>query len=422
MGDVRRMIVRIGITGVLVASTAGCWPAPGAGPDRRSHNPFETVITVDNVATLREEWTATLPEGGVSSPVVSNSGVHVYAGDALYGVDRSTGAVRWRTPVPVLGRVYAGHLVVVGDRLLASYGWVSEAWEGHWYDTRTGTDVGASGDAMVSSVRGGDVLSARVFAVSGGDGMTGLALRTIGGEPGSWSGMLDSPGPGATAPALTLGREHVYHSGWAIDSDGPTRSRGVRAFPVHDARTDCGPSVFPDVACPTWFTPLDAADIEPVLSADGTTLYASTATGTIHALDTATGAVLWSASVGAAVSAPPAMAGGVLFVPTEDGNLVAVDAGGCGAPTCAPLWTATTGARISGQPAVAGGVVFTGSVEGSLHALDAAGCGASVCAPLWSTDTGSGISGAPAVTGGQLYVGTVDGRLVAYAPDPEPAT
>ena len=414
---VLRTILRVAVVAVLVVAAAGCWPAPGAGPDRRSHNPFEGVIGVDSVATLAEVWTARLPEAGVSDPVVSGAGVHVRTEEALYGVDRSTGTVRWRAPVPVAGRVYAGDVVVVGDRLLASYGWWSDSWEPHWFDVWTGADEGSTPGAQVSAVRGGDALYASATVVSSGLGVTGLSVLTIDGRPGSWGGLLDLPGATAAVPALTLGREHVYHAGWALEGDAGTRSLGVRAFPARGGRSDCGPPVFPEFACPVWSTPVDdIAGIEPVLSEDGATLFVATTSGVVHALDTATGAVRWSASVGAAVTAPPALADGVLFVPTDDGDLAALDAGGCGSSTCSVLWTAATGSQIGVQPAVVGGVVFTGSADGSLNALAAAGCGEPTCGPLWSVDVGSRINGAPAVTGGRLYVGTNDGRLVAYAP------
>ena len=59
--------------------------------------------------------------------------------------------------------------------------------------------------------------------------------------------------------------------------------------------------------------------------------------------------------MGANVSATPALAGGVLYVPTADGDLVAVDAAGCGAATCEPLWSAAIdGTAITEQPAVSG--------------------------------------------------------------------
>jgi outer membrane protein assembly factor BamB len=109
------------------------------------------------------------------------------------------------------------------------------------------------------------------------------------------------------------------------------------------------------------------------------------------------------------VSDAPALANGSLYVPTDSGALVVLNA-----DTGAQQWTGATGAAIGQQPAVAGGLVFTGSSDGTVSAFDAAGCGAATCTRLWNRTTGSAITGAPAVSDGQLYVGTADGRLVAY--------
>ena len=46
-------IAMLAMLGVL----AGCWAVPGAGPQRSGHNPFESVITPANVASLAKEWT-----------------------------------------------------------------------------------------------------------------------------------------------------------------------------------------------------------------------------------------------------------------------------------------------------------------------------------------------------------------------------
>ena len=78
----------------------------------------------------------------------------------------------------------------------------------------------------------------------------------------------------------------------------------------------------------------------------------------------------------------PAVAGGVVYVGTEsvgeDHNLYAFDAAGstncAGTPkTCTPLWVATMGSVVYSSPAVAGGVVYVGSENGLLYAFDAAG-------------------------------------------------
>ena len=109
--------------------------------------------------------------------------------------------------------------------------------------------------------------------------------------------------------------------------------------------------------------------------------------------------------MGAAISAPAAVADGTVFVPTADGRLVALDAA-----TGGRWWTASTGVELGVLAAVAGGVVFTGSDDGGLHAFAAAGCGSATCEPLWTAS----VSGGPAVSGGQLYVGTADGQVIAY--------
>jgi outer membrane protein assembly factor BamB len=182
----------------------------------------------------------------------------------------------------------------------------------------------------------------------------------------------------------------------------------VWAYSVTESRPGCGTDTRGD-ECPLWATPIDGIAQPVVIALGQRTVYTGTGAGTIYALDATTGTVQWSASVGAAVSASPALADGILYVPTADGRLVALDTAGT------RLWEASTGARIGVQPAVAGGVVYTGSDDGSVDAFDAAGCGAPTCAALWSAETGNRITGAPAVSGGQLYVGTADGRLVAYA-------
>ena len=57
----------------------------------------------------------------------------------------------------------------------------------------------------------------------------------------------------------------------------------------------------------------------------------------MYALDPATGAIQWSTSVGAAISAPAAVADGTVFVPT-----------------------------VSGGPAVRGGQLYVGTADGQV--------------------------------------------------------
>jgi outer membrane protein assembly factor BamB len=220
---------------------------------------------------------------------------------------------------------------------------------------------------------------------------------------------------------MTLGERHIFHAGRGLLSTSrtapPVEGNGVRTFPITDGTNECGIGYGHPMACPEWVAPLDGtAATSPVLSPDQATVFVGTNAGTIYGVDADTGTVRWSAPAGMSVPAPPALANGVLYVPTGSGELVAFDADGCGAATCAPLWSGSVGGSLDVQPAVAGGVVYAGSSSGTVRAFPAAGCGASTCAAIWSTNAGSAITGAPAVSLGRLFVGTLDGRLIAYAP------
>lgn len=140
-----------------------------------------------------------------------------------------------------------------------------------------------------------------------------------------------------------------------------------------------------------------------------------------------------------------AVAGDTLFVagsqsePGEFDSTAVLDAypvAGCGQEVCAPTWTADLGpTRPSREPTVAGGVVYvplvaTGSVGPAVAAVDAAGCGSPTCAeivrvpltesPVNIADTQSYVT---SVGGGQVVVGwspglygTTDTELMAFGP------
>jgi outer membrane protein assembly factor BamB len=409
--------------GAVVVALAGCWPAPGAGPDRRSFNPLEHRITVDTVSTLAPTWTATVDHGGVGPPVVSTSGVHVSDGQAVYGFDSRTGARLWKNPpVPdVFGGTYQP--VVVADRLLVAQGDSGERiYATMWLDPATGEQTGVLERAgQVDGVRGSTVLLHEVRY--GSLTPVGVSFVVIDADDGSLGngGLIEAHDGALTGGLpLTLGRQRVYQAGVGLPTPGPTPPTaftiGVRAFSVAPAPATCGPPGISNVACPLWATELDGNPTgPPVLAADESTVYAGTDAGTFYALDTTDGHVLWQTALGGVPTDAPALARGTLYVPVAGGRLVALAAAGCGAAACPPVWTAATGGSGQ-QPAVAGDVVFVATNGGTVDAFAAAGCGHPTCPALWSYDLGAAISGDPAISGGQLYVGTTDRRLVAFAP------
>jgi outer membrane protein assembly factor BamB len=411
----------------LVLGAAGCWPSPGQGPDRAAYNAIEQAITPATVTSLETKWTASSGgTGAVDDPIVSDVGVHFTAGTNLYGINRSTGVPLWVKPAAPEGApVVMGQAFADGRRLLVGYGFgnLGGHWTTDWVDAATGATQSTPANGLVDALRGSTALLVSYGFGSGTPVAISLGIVHLDAPGTGWSGTIDvvSSG-GGVAPPMTLGTARAYQGGPGLmpqPSGDPTRANGVRAYPVATPAPLCPGTTF--VRCPVWSTPVDGTGAtSPVLSSDESTVYVGTTAGTVYALDAATGAVRWTAAVGAGVVASPALAEGKLYVPTTDGDLVVLDAAGCGAATCSPQWQGTTAGPIRVQPAVAGGVVFTGSADadGTVTAFDAAGCGtaAATCPSLWDADTGSPVTGAPAVAAGRLYVGTQDGFLYAMGP------
>ncbi len=84
------------------------------------------------------------------------------------------------------------------------------------------------------------------------------------------------------------------------------------------------------------------------------------------------------------------------------------------APSVARAWAYATGGSVYSSPAVAGGTVYVGSNDGKTYALNAA-----TGKPDWTRATGSDISFSPAVAGQVVYVGSNDGQVYALNARPD---
>lgn len=73
------------------------------------------------------------------------------------------------------------------------------------------------------------------------------------------------------------------------------------------------------------------------------------------------------------------------------------------------LWTFTTQSRVESSPAIAGGRVFVGSNDGRFYVLSL-----NDGAKLWEFDTGSALSASPAIANGRIVIGSQDGRLYCF--------
>jgi outer membrane protein assembly factor BamB len=72
-------------------------------------------------------------------------------------------------------------------------------------------------------------------------------------------------------------------------------------------------------------------------------------------------------------------------------------------------WTFTTRARVESSPAIAGGRVFIGSNDGRFYVLNV-----NTGAKLWEFDAGAPLSASPAIANGRIVIGSQDGRLYCF--------
>jgi outer membrane protein assembly factor BamB len=235
--------------------------------------------------------------------------------------------------------------------------------------------------------------------------LSGLGGLLIAGGLAAAGWELASSSHTPAAAGTTAGRVSDKRVVWAHQADGPVRSAAT-------------------------------------LSVDGTTLYVGSDTGTVYALDAASGRQTGTFRAGGAVSGV-AMAGGTLLVGSADGKVRAFDAVDPGFS-----WTSlAVGGAIAGAPTGGeGNILYAGSQDGYVYALDLrtgqqkwrAKTGGTVVAgqpdgtgvmyaasqdgTLYVLDTGSGkvvgqyaaggaISAAPLVILGGVYFGTGKGAL-----------
>ena len=128
--------------------------------------------------------------------------------------------------------------------------------------------------------------------------------------------------------------------------------------------------------------------------------YLQSGDGNVYALDAVTGAERWHVALGG-VEGAPSVAGDTLYVGDGAGALVALDTA-----NGAERWRFAESISAAAAPVIDNGVVFTASDAGRLFALDAA-----TGQEKWHYDAGSATGRASAVAGGLVFFGTADGQL-----------
>lgn len=123
--------------------------------------------------------------------------------------------------------------------------------------------------------------------------------------------------------------------------------------------------------------------------------------GSLHALDAATGAVVWSAKLGAKVRATPSVGAETAIVGAFDGRVAAVRiADGTEA------WSRAIGHAVYSSACLAGDVAVLGCHEGHLHGLDLA-----TGEPRFETATRGPVVSSPAAAGTLVIGASTDGSV-----------
>ena len=161
----------------------------------------------------------------------------------------------------------------------------------------------------------------------------------------------------------------------------------------------------------------------PVVSEDEAQLYYVNAAGAVHAVELATGSEVWSTALfegntdwDYAAVATPALAHGLLFVPTTYDWFVALDATtgeeawriAAGESVVHVSHARSTASSFSAPPVVTGSIVWVPGADGFLRAHDAASGD-----EVWCSDLAAPLLSGMAAGDRTLYIGSYDGTIRA---------
>jgi len=125
---------------------------------------------------------------------------------------------------------------------------------------------------------------------------------------------------------------------------------------------------------------------------------------TFYALNASTLAKIWTHGTGGNIESSPAVANGIVYFGSDDGNLYALSV-----VDGSRIWATTpagTNIAVKSSPALDGGNIFVGSDGGSLISYDAA-----TGSRNWHYDTAGAVESSPAVSNGVVAFGSNDGNV-----------
>jgi outer membrane protein assembly factor BamB len=202
--------------------------------------------------------------------------------------------------------------------------------------------------------------------------------------------------------------------GTALFANMPFELERVSQLP---APTDTAVPTFPAGPPPRWTRALGSAAWASPVVREGS-VYIGTVDGRFHALRAGDGTDLWTWSDSTPIYGEALVTGDAVFVVNDRTELVRLDRARGTLVWRVPLDSARrrpaaladddTFSHRTAAPVLVGGVLFVGSTDGHILAIDPVHG-----AVKWRTDAGGKICASVAVAGDRLIVGAMDGSLLA---------
>jgi outer membrane protein assembly factor BamB len=337
------------------------WAQKGYGSQNKAFNPYENVLSPQNVAGLERVWALK----GVAGPPTEYEGKLFIALSAgkIASLNPATGATLWSTTLSVpngIALTGAGGLVFAPDSSKTVYGFSAASGAQVWSVTENQFGQVAAADGVVYA----NTALGITFALKQ---TTGYIL----GE-GGCSGSPFGP---------------------------PTIEKG---FGLDNIYVACGTSVFAmnQTGGPLWSHTLSGGTLTAIAASNGRVFLGDT-NGGLYWGNADTGGRFTTVLYQGAFVAAPAVARGVVYAGSQWDYLRAYEPRELQA-----IWSVFAGDGFSSQPAVANGVVYVGDDAGDLFAFTAANG-----TLLWTARGGT----SNIVANGMLFATDATGDLYAYA-------
>jgi len=368
------------VTSIEQGLTAGsAWQQAGFGPSKARTNASEAALSAANVAGLSSGWSAST-SSYVTSAVVAGGRAFVGSRNGMVNAyDLETGAVLWTAQLP--GSVNASPAVAYGRVFVTSN-------DRKLYALNAGTGAVIFAVSHPGRITYGAPLVAdgKVFVGCESDGVVYA---------------YDAKATGTVAPLFT------YHADGGATAE-PSFAYGYVYVPGADGRVHAFSSAGCAGSCAeSWSSPpLGGTMYFPVAVASGRlygVVYGDSEIA-VKSLDASDGTPIWSKTMtGATEAVGPAVGYGRVFVSLAGVQEVWALTTGSGALA----WKAPLAEDPTDFPAVASGVVYvpSGRTAGHVEAFDAScGSGGSTCAPLVSLSTAAYVT-SPVIVDGRVLVG-----------------